>query len=73
MSTKKNHVGVYCGKGKVIECTLGSRGDGVVETDVSDVAWEEWFYIPQIDYPDTDIKKRRTGKIISFLRKVDIL
>lgn len=70
---KKNHVGVYCGKGKVIECTLGSRGDGVVETDVSDVAWEEWFYIPRIDYPDTDIKKRRTGKIISFLRKVDIL
>jgi hypothetical protein len=71
---KKNHVGVYVGKGKVIECTLGARGDGVVETDVSDAAWKEWFFIPNIVYPETCRKKKKnTTPIIKFLRKNDIL
>lgn len=71
---KKNHVGVYVGKGKVIECTLGARGDGVVETDVSDTAWKEWFYIPHIVYPEMRLKtKKYTDAIIKFLKRNDIL
>lgn len=42
------HVGVYIGNGEVIECTLGSRGDGVVRTKLSAFKWEHWFQCPYI-------------------------
>ena len=44
------HVGIYVGKGEVIECTLGARGDGVVKTKLSDFCWEYWFECPYISY-----------------------
>lgn len=49
------HVGVYVGNGKVIESTLGSRGDGVVMTNVEDFKWEYWFRCPYIEYVDSTV------------------
>lgn len=42
------HVGVYIGKGKVIE----ARGHdfGVVETNLKDRPWKCWAYIDEIEY-----------------------
>ena len=42
------HVGVYIGKGKVVE----ARGHkfGVVETDLNGRGWEHWFKVPGIEY-----------------------
>lgn len=50
---KNNHVGIYIGGGKVIE----ARGFdyGVIESNLSDVAWVEWFKIPFIEYVDGSI------------------
>lgn len=47
---KNNHVGVYIGGGKVIE----ARGFdyGVIESDIKDVAWVDWFKIPFIEYAE---------------------
>lgn len=58
------HVGVYIGKGYIIESTLSARGDGVIKTKLSDWrGWEYWFECPYIDYetagsstPDKTIK-----------------
>ncbi len=47
---KKGHVGVYVGNGKVIECTLGSRGDGVVKTDLGAAGWTYWLKLPEVSY-----------------------
>lgn len=47
------HVGVYVGKGYVIESTLSSRGDGVVRTKLKDwKGWEYWFQCPYIVYEE---------------------
>lgn len=45
------HVGVYIGNGKVIECTQGRYGDGVVETNLRGRGWTHWLKCPYIDYP----------------------
>ena len=47
------HVGVYIGNGNVIECTLSSRGDGVVQNKLKDFKWEYWFKCPYMDYVET--------------------
>lgn len=41
---RTGHIGVYIGKGKVVE----ARGFayGIVETDISERDWEAWAYIP---------------------------
>ena len=65
---KNGHVGVYVGSGKVIECTLGKRGDGVVETDLQDGGWTHWLRIPEVDYLPA-----ATGKPISVAKKQNIL
>ena len=44
------HVGVYVGDGKVIECTLGAYGDGVVKTNLQGRGWTHWLKSPYIDY-----------------------
>lgn len=44
------HVGVFVGDGKVVECTLGTFGDGVVTTNLSDRPWTNWFEYPGIQY-----------------------
>ena len=49
---KKGHIGVYAGNGDVIECTLGSRGDGVVLTKLSEAGWTDWFFAPDVNYED---------------------
>ncbi len=50
---KSGHVGVYIGGGKVIECTLGKRGDGIVKTDLNAAGWTHWLKIPEVEYvPD---------------------
>lgn len=44
------HIGVYAGDRKVIEATLGRRGDGVVISDLSDVGWRQSGTLPWLDY-----------------------
>ena len=56
---KKGHVGIYIGNGKVIECTLGSRGDGVVYSDLSAYGWTHWLKIPNITY----VTEKKTIKV----------
>ena len=48
----KGHVGVYVGNGKVIE----ARGTkyGVVETDLNDRGWTDWFKSTLVEYVDVD-------------------
>ena len=48
MTADFGHVGVYVGGGQVIECTLGSRGDGVVQTAFSKGGWAYWCQCPCI-------------------------
>lgn len=69
---KTGHVGVYIGNGKVIECTLGARGDGVVETKFSDGRWTNWLKVPEITYivPETGTPKKKT---ISITEKANVL
>lgn len=75
---KKNHVGVYIGNGRVTECTLGSRGDGVVETALRSVAWTDWFYIPGISYSQNVAEKKKplakyADAVRKFFKKADIV
>lgn len=53
------HIGVYegviDGERMVIECTLSSRGDGVVRSRLRDVKWKYWLQVPGI-VDDTNIK-----------------
>lgn len=44
------HVGVYIGNGKVVECTQGRYGDGVVETNLKGRGWTHWLKCPYIEY-----------------------
>lgn len=57
------HVGVYIGNGEVIESTLGSRGDGVVNTKLSAFKWEYWFECPYISYAQTSGAAQTASKI----------
>lgn len=72
---KTGHVGVYIGNGKVIECTLGARGDGVVETDISAVKWTHWLKLPEITYiqPETGKPKLSIAKKMNIWQKLGIL
>lgn len=55
----KEHVGIYIGKGKVIECTCSDVfGNGVVMTKIGDRPWEQWFYCPFVSY-EQDGRKRK--------------
>lgn len=47
---KEGHVGVYIGKGEVVECTLGERGDGCVKTKLEAAGWTHWLRVPEIEY-----------------------
>jgi len=47
---KNNHVGVYIGGGKCIEAK--GFDYGVVESELANTAFVEWFKIPFIDYVD---------------------
>ncbi len=58
---KKGHVGIYIGNGKVIECTLSKRGDGVVYSDLKDYDWTHWLKIPNIKYVETEKKTIKVG------------
>lgn len=45
------HVGIYAGKGQVVECTENERfGNGVVESNLMDRNWTDWFYCPFVTY-----------------------
>lgn len=45
------HVGIYAGDGQVIECTENKQfGDGVVESNLKDRQWTDWFYCPFVTY-----------------------
>ncbi|MEA4971531.1 MAG: transglycosylase domain-containing protein [Candidatus Pelethousia sp.] len=47
------HVGIYAGNGQVVECTNNiSFGDGVVQTNIGDRLWTDWFYCPFIKYEE---------------------
>ena len=53
------HCGVYIGNGQVIECTKGKYGNGVVQTKLTDRAWEKWCECPYISY---EIEKPAAGQ-----------
>ena len=53
MTSNLGHVGVCIGNGEVIECTLGSRGDGVVKTKLQNGGWYYWCECPVIEYPSS--------------------
>ncbi len=56
----KDHVGVYIGEGKVIECTCSDVfGNGVVMTKLEARPWEQWFYCPFVGY-EQDGRKRKS-------------
>lgn len=59
---KEGHVGVYIGKGEVVECTLGIRGDGCVKTKLQDAGWTHWLRVPEIEYiaPQVGTPKKQT-------------
>lgn len=57
------HVGVYIGKGEIIESTLSNRGDGVVKTKLKDFKWEYWFECPYIEYVKTPEQTKVTIKV----------
>ena len=63
---KKGHIGIYIGGGKVIECTLSARGDGVVVSDLKAERWTHWLKIPYISYTNS----RSLGKLIKKPLKV---
>ena len=70
---KKGHIGVYIGDGEVIECTLGSRGDGVVKTKLSYAGWTDWFYSPVIVYGEpAAVKKtvKKKNRVIDLFKKL---
>jgi hypothetical protein len=50
------HIGVYVGKGEVIEA-MGTAY-GVVKTKVAGRGWHKWLRIPHIQY----VKKQETKK-----------
>ena len=56
-----DHIGIYAGDGKVIECTLGDLGDGVVITSLSARNWLKHGLLPYIDYV-TDAPERKAEK-----------
>ena len=60
---KNGHIGVYIGNGKVIECTLSSRGDGVVYSNLSAEKWTHWLKIPYIEYSTTISVKENVDKV----------
>ena len=45
------HIGVYAGNRRVIEATLGRRGDGVVFSDLADAGWRGSALLPWVEYP----------------------
>ena len=75
---KDGHVGVYMGDGNVIECTLGSRGDGVVRSKLNAAGWTHWLKVPEITYveqPKEEQPKKEpvitaTKKIPQFVNKI---
>lgn len=54
MTLNLGHVGVYIGNDEVIECTLGSNGDGVIKTKLQNGSWYYWCKDPFIEYPSTN-------------------
>lgn len=46
----EGHIGVYVGNGEVVECTLGTFGDGFVKTKLSARKWLKWLECPYISY-----------------------
>nr|MBQ4457692.1 hypothetical protein [Clostridia bacterium] len=65
---KPGHVGVYVGNKEVIECTLGSRGDGIVKTPLSYGGWTYWLKVPEVMYIEDVAKKK-----MSILEKLKMV
>lgn len=65
---KNGHVGVYLGDGTVAECTLGTRGDGVVITKLGAVGWTHWLKIPEITYVPQE--KKEGSALINHLKNI---
>lgn len=74
---KEGHVGVSVGNGDVIECTLGSRGDGVVKTRIEAAGWTHWLKIPEVEYqteekrPEISVHKKKVT-VLDKLKKIII-
>ena len=64
---KDGHIGVYLGKGKVIE----SRGVayGVVITDVKDRPWTNWGKLAAVDYSESTVSTAPTFHVSKVLRR----
>lgn len=60
---KSDHVGVYLGDGKVVECTQSyypkdgeSKVGGIIISDIGERGWTNWLEYPGILYPAEDTK-----------------
>ena len=65
---KPGHVGVYIGNREVIECTLGSRGDGIVKTPLYSAGWTHWLKVPEVMYVESIATKKT-----SFMEKLKMI
>ena len=65
----KGHCGVYIGNGKVIECTKGEFGNGVVETKITDRKWVYWCECKNIDYTPELVKSSEIALISARMLK----
>ena len=63
MTADFGHVGVYIGNNQVIECTLGSRGDGVVQTAFAAGGWAYWCQCPCITDDTSKSASVSTAKV----------
>ena len=64
---KTGHVGVYIGDGNAVECTLGSYGDGIVQSKVSGRGWTHWLTIPDIQYVyDNTDDLPQVGDVVTY-------
>jgi cell wall-associated NlpC family hydrolase len=75
---KDGHVGVYVGNGDVVECTLGTRGDGVVFSLLKKGGWTHWLKLPEIEYvektkPEQGTETTAPQPITNAKKKISLL
>lgn len=65
------HVGVYLGEGAVGECTLSSRGDGIVISDIETASWVEFGRLSLLDYgKQQESEPISVGDVVQFTGSV---
>ena len=66
----KGHVGIYLGDGSVGECTLSSRGDGIIISDIEEAPWVEFGRLSLLDYGKQESETIAVGDVVQFTGRV---